>query len=236
MLCRRKVFVILKKILIISLFIISSLLIFSSCLGGEELCRVSGAAHTYVLRGTPNAITRVEVIGADGEVVARIDPSYRVNEPWLSEGDHNFGFKPLDLDGDGDEDFVIQTVRTEGKEKYLFFMNKGDEYKLEKELSGAVAPEFGDGVVIVRTSSRLDQPTYSNEPPVYELRRDEIIYGWTERGRLEIKQVNRFSYFSETDIYKYSIYLPDEDGELYADSDKWMNPKDLEKYGFEPLE
>ncbi len=227
----------IKKFFSLTVFLFALLMLFSSCFGGDELCRVSGVEYTYVLRGTPNAIARVEVLSSDGEVLARIDPSYRVNEPWLSEGDHNYGFKPIDLDGDGDEDFVIQTVRTEGEERYLFYMNKGDgEYKLEKELSGAVAPEFGDGVVIVHTSSRIDQPTYNNEPPMYELRRDEIFYGWTERGRLEVKQLNRFSYFSETDIYKYSIYLPDEEGELYADSDKWIYPKDLEKYGFEPLE
>lgn len=226
-----------KKFFSLTVFLFSLLILFASCLGGEELCRTAGEEYTYVLRGTPNAISRVEVLSADGEALAKIDLSYRVNEPWLAEGDHNYGFKPLDLDGDGDEDFIIQTVRTEGKERYLFYMNKGDgEYKLEKELSGAVAPEFGDGVVIVRTSSRIDQPTYNNEPPMYELRRDETFYGWTERGRLEIKQVKRFSYFSETDIYKYSIYLPDEEGELYADSDKWIYPKDLEKYGFEPLE
>lgn len=226
-----------KKVFSLLIFLFSLSMIFSSCLGGEELCRATGAEYTYVLRGTPNAISRIEVLSSDGEVLARIDLSYRVNEPWLAEGDHNYGFKPLDLDGDGDEDFIIQTVRTEGKERYLFYMNKGDgEYKLEKELSGAVAPELGDGVVIVHTAARIDQPTYNNEPPMYELRRDEIFYGWTERGRLEIKQVNRFSYFSETDIYKYSIYLPDEEGELYADSDKWIYPKDLEKYGFEPLE
>ena len=226
-----------KKFFSLTVFLFSLLMLFSSCLGGEELCRTVGEEYTYILRGTPSAIARVEVLAPDGEALAKIDLSYRVNEPWLAEGDHNYGFKPLDLDGDGDEDFIIQTVRTEGKERYLFYMNKGDgEYKLEKELSGAVAPEFGDGVVIVRTSSRIDQPTYNNEPPMYELRRDETFYGWTERGRLEIKQVKRFSYFSETDIYKYSIYLPDEEGELYADSDKWIYPKDLEKYGFEPLE
>ena len=226
-----------KKFFLLPIFLFALLMLFSSCLGGEELCRVEGAEYTYVLRGTPNSIARVEVLGADGEVVAKIDPSYRVNEPWLSEGEHDYGFKPLDLDGDGDDDFIIQTVRTEGEEKYLFYMNKGDgDYKLEKDLSGAVAPEFGEGVVIVRSYDRIDQPTYNNEPPMYELRRDEIHYGWTARGRLEIKQINRFSYFSETDIYKYSVYLPDEDGELYADSDKWIYPRDLEKYGFEPLE
>jgi hypothetical protein len=226
-----------KKLFLIPIFILTLSIFLTSCLGGEELCRVEGAEYTYVLRGTPNAIARVEVLSSDGQAVAKIDPSYRVNEPWLSVGDHNYGFKPIDLDGDGDEDLVIQTVRTEGAERYLFYMNKGKgEYKLEKELSGAVAPEFGDGVVIVRSSDRIDQPTYNNEPPMYELRRNETVYGWSERGRLEIRQVNRFSYFSETDIYKYSVYLPDEEGELYADHDKWIYHKDLEKYGFEPLE
>lgn len=226
-----------KKFFSVLFFLFVLLILLSSCLGGEELCRVSGTDYTYVLRGTPNAIARVEVLGADGSVIAKIDPSYRVNEPWLADGDHNYGFEPLDLDGDGDEDFVIQTVRTAGEERYLFYLNKGDgEYKIEKDLSGAVAPELGDGVVTVRLFDRIDQPTYSNEPPMYELRRDEIVYGWSERGRLEIKRLNRFSYFSETDIYKYSIYLPDEEGELYADSDKWIYPKDLEKYGFEPFD
>ena len=212
-------------------------MIFTSCLGGEELCRIEGDEYTFVLRGNPNAITRVEVLGADGKAISKVEPSYRVNEPWLSEGDHAYGFEPIDLDGDGDEDFVIKTVRTEGKERYLFYMNKGEgEYRLEEDLSGAVAPEFGDGVVIVRESDRIDQPTYNNEPPMYELRLDEIVYGWSERGRLEIKQINRLSYFSETEIYRYSIYLPDEEGDLYSDSDKWIYPKDLEKYGFLPLE
>ena len=96
--------------------------------------------------------------------------------------------------------------------------------------------QFVDGTVIVETFDRIEQPTYNNEPPMYELRRDEIVYGFTEHGRFVIKQVNRFSYFSETDIYRFSIYFPDDEGELYSDSDKWIYPEDLEKYGFEPFD
>ncbi len=210
------------------------ILIFTGCSGGEELARIEGETNTFVIYGGVNAITRVEII-KDGVVISKIDPEYRVNEPWLGEDNENYGFEVCDLNGDGLDDFVIKTVRTEGAERYLFYLNKKGEFKPEKELSSAVAPIFGDGNVRVKTFERFDEPTYLNEPAMYELREDEIFYGWTENGRLEIKQVIRYSYFSETDIYRYSILLPNEDGELESDSDKWISPDKLEDYGLKPL-
>lgn len=226
-----------KKLFFAILFLFILIFAFSSCAGGEELCRVEGEEYTYVLYGGSNAITRIELISQSGEAVGEVDAEYRVNEPWLGEDKHNYGFEPVDLNGDGREDFVIKTVRTEGAERYLFYVNEGDgEFRLEKKLSGAVAPVFGDGTVRVKTFERFDEPTYNNEPAMYELREDETVYGWTEHGRLEVKCVNRFSYFSETDIYRYTVYLPNEDGELEADTDKWIYPDKLGEYGFEPLE
>ena len=227
---------------IISALISASILIliffnFTACTGGEELARIQGSDYTYVLYGGANAITRISLVNESGETVGEVDTEYRVNEPWLGEEKQNYGFELVDLNADGLEDFVIQTVRTPGAEKYHFYINKGNSsFELEKKLSGAVAPVFGDGTVRVKTSQRIDEPTYNNEPAMYELREDETIYGWTERGRLEVKCVNRFSYFSETDIYRYTVYLPNEDGELEADSDKWIYPDKLGEYGFEPLE
>jgi len=226
-----------KKLFCLLLMIFTCSLFFSSCSGGEELCRIEGKEYTFVLFGSPNSVSRVSVVGADGAEVASVEPEYRVNEPWLSEDRENYGFELRDLDGDGDEDFTIKTVRTAGKEKYLFYMNKGNgEFKLESDLSGVVAPVFADGTVSFKKSSRIDQPTYSNEPPVYELREDECVYGWSERGRLEVRELYRFSYFSETDIYCYAVYIPNEEGELEVDSQKWIYPEKLSDYGFEPLE
>lgn len=226
------------KKLLYSLFLL--LLIpfaFSSCSGGEELCRIEGDEYTYVLFGGPNAITKISVIAQSGEAVSTVDTEYRVNEPWLGEDKQNYGFELVDLNSDGHEDFVIKTVRTAGAERYLFYINEGaGSFKLEKSLSGAVAPIFEDGTVRVKTFKRIDELTYNNEPAMYELREDETVYGWTENGRLEVRCVNRFSYFSETDIYRYTVYLPNEDGELEADSDKWIYPDKLAEYGFEPLE
>lgn len=226
-----------KKLFCWILIVLACSLMFLACSGGEELCRVDGKEYTFVLYGSPNSLSRISVIGADGAEVASVEPEYRVNEPWLSENKENYGFEIRDLDGDGDEDFTIKTVRTAGNEKYLFYMNKGNgEFKLESDLSGVIAPVFGEGTVSFKKSSRIDQPTYSNEPPMYELREDEYVYGWSERGRLEVKSLNRFSYFSETDIYCYAVYLPNEDGELEADSQKWIYPEKIADYGFEPLE
>lgn len=226
-----------KKIFYAALFLFVLLFSFSSCTGGEELARIEGSEYTYVLYGGPNAITRIALISDNGEAVGEVDTEYRVNEPWLGEDKQNYGFELVDLNGDGHEDFVIKTVRTTGAERYHFYINEGNaSFKLEKKLSGAVAPIFGDGTVRIKTSQRIDQPTYNNEPSMYELREDETVYGWTENGRLEVKCVNRFSYFSETDIYRYTVYLPNEDGELEADSDKWIYPDKLGEYGFEPLE
>lgn len=226
-----------KKLIYSTFFIVALLFAFSSCAGGEELARIEGSEYTYVLYGSPNAITKISLVAENGETVGEVDTEYRVNEPWLGEDRQNYGFELVDLNGDGREDFVIKTVRTSGAEKYLFYINEGDaSFKLEKKLSGAVAPVFGDGTVCVKTSSRIDEPTYNNEPSMYELRVDETVYGWTENGRLEVKCVNRFSYFSETDIYRYTVYLPNEEGELESDSDKWIHPDKLGEYGFEPLE
>ena len=207
----------------------------SACISGEELSRVEGSEYTFLLYGSANGISRVDIYRGD-EKTGSVKPDYHVNEPWLGEDNQNYGFQIIDIDADGDEDFIITSVRTEGAEKYRCFINKSGKFSFEKSISALVAPIFEDGTVRVEGFSRIDQPTYNNEPPVYELRRDETLYGFTEYGRFVVKQVNRFSYFSETDIYRYSIYLPDEEGVLYADSDKWIYPEDLAKYGFEPLE
>ena len=224
-----------KKLFLVFLFLFVFVFSFSSCAGGEALARIEGAEYTFRLFGGANGISRVDIYRGE-EKQESVKPDYRVNEPWLGEDKQDYGFRAFDIDGDGDEDFVIQTNRTEGAERYRCFINKEGSFSLEKKLSALVAPKFVDSTVIVETFDRIEQPTYNNEPPMYELRRDEIVYGFTEHGRFVIKQVNRFSYFSETDIYRYSIYLPDEEGELYSDSDKWIYPEDLEKYGFEPFD
>lgn len=224
-----------KKLIITAILF---LLIFnmSACGGGAELCRVEGTDATFVVYGGANAITRVEV-ESGGETVATVRPQYRVNEPWLDEDKENYGFLLCDFNGDGVQDFVIKTVRTPGKERYLFYVNKKGEYKLEAKLSDAVAPVFGegDGKVRVTTFVRYDQPSAPCDPPLYELRQEETVYGWSDYGRLEIKQVNRYSYFSETDIYRYSILLPNDEGELESESDEWISPDKLDGYGLKPL-
>jgi len=213
------------------------ILIFSlqSCAGGEEIALVEGNEYSFRLFGGANGIVRVDIYRGE-EKQESVKPDYRVNEPWLGDDKEDYGFRVLDIDSDGDEDFIIKSVRTEGAEKYRCFINKEGSFVLEKKISNLVAPKFENGTVTVETFQRINEPTYNNEPPMYELRRDETVYGFTEHGRFVVRQVNRFSYFSETDIYRFSIYLPDDEGELYADSDKWIYPEDLEKYGFEPFD
>ncbi len=222
-----------KKIFF-SVVLFLPILLLTACGSGEELCRIEGNTNHFILYGGANAITKIEVL-KNGVVVASIDPEYRVNEPWLGEDKQDYGFSVCDLNGDGLDDFVIKTVRTSGAEKYLFYVNKEDEFRLEKKLSSAIAPSFGDGTVRVKTFERIDEPTYNNEPAMYELREEEIFYGWSEYGRLEIKQTIRFSYFSETDIYRYAVYLPDDEGELIADNVNWIDPDKLEDHGLKPL-
>lgn len=224
-----------KKYFGFFIFLFIATLSLTACSGGEPLMSVDGQEYSFRLYGSTNGITRVDIYRGD-EKTGSVKPDYRVNEPWLGEDKHDYGFRVLDIDGDGDEDFIIQSNRTEGAEKYRCFINKEGNFSLEKKISALASPKFVDGTVIVETFDRIEQPTYNNEPPMYELRRDEIVYGFTEHGRFVIKQVNRFSYFSETDIYRFSIYLPDDEGELYSDSDKWIYPEDLEKYGFEPFD
>lgn len=212
------------------------MILLSACSGGSELCRVRGEAYTFVLYGSPNAITRVSILDPESGVeLTSVHPEYRINEPWLSEDRENYGFELRDLDGDGEEDFTILKNRSAGEESYLFYMNRGGEFKLESKLSGISAPSFGDGTVSFTLESRIDEPTYNNEPPMYELRRDEYIYGWSEHGRLEVRALNRFSYFSETDIYCYAVYLPNEEGKLEVDHQKWIYPDKLAEHGLEPL-
>ena len=102
---------------------ILGLLFLSSCTGGEELCSVEGKDYIYRLYGSANSITRVSVTDREsGEVISEISPEYRVNEPWLGDEKNNYGFELRDLNSDGHEDFIIKTVRTEGAEKYLFYI------------------------------------------------------------------------------------------------------------------
>ena len=225
-----------KKYFWIFLFLFVLILSLSSCAGGEELARVDGAEYTFRLFGGANGISRVDIYRGEDKQ-GSVKPDYRVNEPWLGEDKQDYGFRAFDIDGDGDEDFTVKKNRTAGAEKYLFYLNKGNgEFKLQEKLSGVEAPVFGDGTVRYKTTSRVDTPTSPNEPPVYELREDEHVYGWSEHGRLEIRELRRLSYFSETDVYRYAIFLPGEDGELEASEERCINPEKLADEGFLPLE
>ena len=112
-----------KKYFWIFLFLFVLILSLSSCAGGEELARVDGAEYTFRLFGGANGISRVDIYSGE-EKLGSVKPDYRVNEPWLGEDKQDYGFRAFDIDGDGDEDFIIQTNRTEGAEKYRCFINK----------------------------------------------------------------------------------------------------------------
>lgn len=212
----------------------------ASCSGGEELLTIEGKDYDFRLFGNVNAITRICVIDrASGEILSEISTDYRSSEPWLGEDKENYGFELRDLNADGAEDFIIKTCRTVGEERYLFYLSKGDgEFRLEEKLSSFSSPKFGEGTVAVSAFSRIDEPAYADEPPVYELRSEEYVYGWTERGRLKLMTVFRLSYFSETDIYRYSTLVPDPDDQegMMVDEEFWIDPDKLDEFGFEPLE
>lgn len=230
---------ILKKIsvLLCAFFLFLAL---PSCGGGAALTVIQGEDASYVLYGTPFAVNKIEVLDPNGATLATILPDYQLDEPWMGEDTQSYGVTVARINSDEHEDIAIMCDRTVDAQRYLFYFSDGEGgYELQGELSSLVCPSFGEtpGEISTSTNERFDTPTPPNEPPIYELRSEKMIYKWNEKGRLELERCIRFSYFSDTDIYLYATLLPDEfsDEGMSPSQELWIYPDRLADFGLEPL-
>lgn len=212
---------------------------------GEELCSLSVGDRTYTAYGHATGISSV-IVSGDGEIEVRVGSRINVGEPYTDTDGQNYGLIVCDADGDGDDDLVICASRTEGMEKYRFFLrNSKGGYTESGLLSALTAPTFGDGKVTATEQYRVDDKfSIPGTPPMYTVTRVTRTFASDGKDGVICTGAEELSYYSEGNIYCVASYRPAGEDETPDDAEyglviadeRWIPAERIADHGIEPLE
>lgn len=210
----------------------------ASCGVSGELLASAGlsdgrTAHAY---GGIYGVRTVVVTDAEGKQLCRLQIKSAISEPFTPDDGENYGFSAEDLDFDGIPDIRVMTVRSTAGNTYDCFRAADDgSFYLDPVLSGLRGArwdhETKEVAVCVRTHT--DLPTEPNEPPRYIDSVSVTYYAAADGGRFLQVREEALTYYSESEIYCFSVSLPDaeeEDGWAVTE-ERWILPDKLEREG-----
>ena len=142
-----------------------------------------------------------------------------------------------DINADGRDDIlVLVRVDTDGDAHRELFINNGDGYTPigDTDISNFT---FEDGkLVSVERETRYLAQTVEEYTVPYEKYVERCEYGYIDGEVIPLRKF-RLSYFSETDIYCYSVWEYDRElGELTYVSEDWFGSDEYDKYSSEIYE
>ncbi len=225
--------------LIAAVFVAAMLLTqFVSCgVSGELLAsaELSGGrtAHAY---GGIYGVRTVVVTDAEGEQICRLQVSGAISEPFTPDDGENYGFSVEDIDFDGIPDIRVMTVRSTAGNTYDCFRAAADgSFYRDEELSALRGARWNHETkeVAVCVRSHTDLPTEPDEPPRYIDSVSVTYYAAAEDGKFLQVREEALTYYSESEIYCFSVSLPDaeeEDGRTVTE-ERWILPDKLEREG-----
>ncbi len=226
---------ILKKFALI-VAILQTVLLFSSCGTDGELLmtRALGEDMTVKVYGGTHGVRKLVVLAADGSELCRIDHKCKTNEPYSPDDGEDYGFSIADLDFDGIPDLRVVSERNSDGDVYACYISDGaGDFKLDAALSSlrGACWDAENETVSVTTRTHTELVSYPNAPPIYTDETRKVFYGRDEDGgKLEVIREETLTYYSETEIYCYAIYEPNEDGELEVTDEHWILPDKLDRF------
>ena len=231
-----------------ALLLLFGMLAVSACSqSGDRLCSFTTGGLTYEVYGRETGIRRIEVSGAFRATV-KMPGHIDVDEPYTADDGLHYGLTVCDVDADGDDDLLVCTRRTEGREKYLFFLSDGaGTYRENALLSSLTAPKLLPEEGIVSASEKttiVSELSTPNAPPMYQIRSITRRFTADGKGGILCSGADEISFYSEGNIYCLATYRPAEPGEIPDDEEyalvivdeHWIPAEKIAKYGIEPLE
>lgn len=208
------------------------------CGSGRLLFETSADGFDFAVYGSEDGVHKVTVSKDGKKLQDLLFSARRQGQPYQDGDDQNFGLFLTDADLDGNLDVIVQTSRTAGSEKYIFYFGTNkDKFEKHEELSSATAPRFGDGSGKIYVEERkidVFSEKTEHDPAMYTEYRTLKIYSRGETG-VVLSGGEGTVYYSEEDIYCLVTYVTDENepGTLIPDEEKWLDPSKYEALGYE---
>ena len=228
-----------KTVLAVTALLISLLLAACGGVGGELMAVAPlGNGRQAEAYGGITGVRTVIIRAADGSEEQRFTCKNKTTEPYAEGDGENYGFAVGDVDFDGISDLIVTTSRsTEGNICDYFRADGNGGFYRDSVLSVLRGVRFdreaGEAYVTTRTHTEL--PTVPNAPSRYT---DEIKVTYyapnaEKNGRFEVVREETLTYYSETEIYCFAVYYPDDNGEMQIEDEKWILPDKLARAGLE---
>ncbi|MBQ9132079.1 MAG: hypothetical protein IJX62_06385 [Clostridia bacterium] len=189
---------------------------------------------TYSIRGKSEA--RLQLYITQGEKVLLSEKLTRSKN--LGDPAEDFGLQVLDLNFDGALDVMLPTGKDGDCVSYSCFLKNatGDGYTYSAELSALCNLRTDEDLLAVFGFSHTFLREEYPDSPDYTVSTDTTTkYVWRE-GKLQPQIRVSLSYYSQTDLYCYSVSYYDTVAEEFNDpDDRWLTPEEYRDVDFEFL-
>ncbi len=222
----------MKKRVLSLLLCFVLLLLFSSCATErhELLSQVAVAPHTFCVRGRGDRVKQVVVKSGDEVIFAA---KVKVARDVGAMGG-TYGLKVLDLNFDGHQDFIIADAVGGDEVSYLcwLFNPTSGTFESSADLSGLcnVHADAELKAIFAFSHTYVSEREYEDVPESHTSTDTSTKYLW-KNGKLVPSIRASVTYYSQSDLYCYSVSYYDEELGKYTDSDdKWLTPEEYASY------
>ncbi len=224
----------MKKRIFTLLLALSLLLSLAACAAEKHdlLYETTVDSITYCVRGSGTRAKQL-VLKSGDEILFKTDVKV-TDKVGSMEG--TYGFEAVDLNFDGNLDFMIADDVAGECISYLCWLWSPAEgtYKKSEELSGLcniyADPDLKALKTFLHTYETEDAT--SDSPSTYTTTDSTTLYEW-KNGKLTPSMRASIIYDSEVELYRYSLYYYDPDtGTLGGENDsydRWFTPEEYEQ-------
>ena len=146
----------------------------------------------------------------------------------------DYGFSAVDLNFDGHTDFMIANAVSGDCISYLCWLYNAEAqtYEPSAELSGLcnIKADASLKALFAFTHTYTAEKAYLDVPASHVTVDSTTKYVW-ENGKLTPEIRATVTYYSETDLYCYSLAKYDGESQAFADpDDKWLTPEEYKAF------
>lgn len=221
----------MKKTIVLLLLCLSLLLSFAACAAEKHdlLYETEIDAVTYRVRGSGSRAKQIVLKKEDAVIWSQ---AVNVSSTVGSLGG-NYGFEVLDLNFDGHKDFMIADNKSGDAVSYICWLWDEDEadYVRSEALSGLCNVQADSEMKAIFAFSHTYEyeKAYADAPASSITTDSATKYQWLDGKLIPAIRVS-IIYYSETDLYCYSVAYYDAELEEFGDSDDvWLTPEEYKE-------
>ena len=223
----------MKKRIVSILLTLALLLALAACSAEQydALYVIDGEnGMTFTVRGSGTRPKQIVVKNGD-EIIWKT--KVKIPRSVGSLGGH-YGFEIIDLNFDGYNDLMLADGVSGECISYICWLydEASGKYVRSEQLSGLcnIHADADLKALLAYTHTYTMEQAYADVPASYITVDSTTKYVWND-GNLTPEVRASISYYSETEMYQYSVAVYDSENGTFADSDdKWLSPEEYKTY------